>query len=242
MPRLPAWLAPLPRAADTPELLDAPAAPAELARCLGDVARLNRFGGLAVTLGAVRRLLRRLPHGRAVTVLDVGTGGADIPQALARWARRAGRPLRVLALDRDRPILGVARGGLGRYPEIALLEGDALALPLADRSVDVAMSSLTLHHLEPREAVRHLAEMHRVARVGVVVNDLARSRLGYALVWLATRVLARSPMSRHDGPLSVRRAYTPAELRALCAQAGLTGARIRSHPARARHSLLLARP
>lgn len=228
------WRWTLPRAAHTPELLDGPAPASEVARCLADVARLNRMGGRGLTLSRARRLLATLPPDRPAVVLDVGTGGADLPRALVRWARRAGRPLRVLALDRDRRMLAFARGAVAGHSEVALLEGDALALPLPDRSVDVAMSALVLHHLEPPAAALHLAELARVARHGVIVNDLARSRLGYALVWLATRVLARSRMAWHDGPLSVRRAYTLAEVRDLFTRAGLGGVHVRHHPTRAR--------
>jgi hypothetical protein len=234
---------PLPRAADALELLDRPAPHTDLRECLADVARLNGvFGGRLVTLGHVRRLLRRVPAGRVATVVDLGTGSADIPRALVRWARRAGRPIRVFAVDRDAATLDVAARATRGYPEIVLLQADALALPLAPRSVDVAISALTLHHLEPSAAAAVLAAMDRTARVGFVVNDLYRSRAAYALVWLATRVLARNRMSRHDGPLSVLRAYTPQEVRALCARAGLAGVRIRRYALLLRQCAVLVKP
>lgn len=220
-------LPPLPRAEDAVELLDRPAPFADLSQSLADVSRLNGlFGGRSITLTWVKRLLAGAPRDRAITVLDVGTGGADIPRALARWARRARRRLRILALDRDRATLAVARRATARYPEIVLLQGDALALPVQPRSIDVVISALTLHHLEPAAAVRYLAEMDAAARMGFVVNDLLRSRTAYAAVWLATRALTRNRMSRHDGPLSVLRAYTPAEVRSLCEKAGLFDVRV----------------
>jgi SAM-dependent methyltransferase len=223
--------APPGRAGGLQERLDGEVPIGERARSLADVARLNAvFGGRRLTLRALRRLVAGLPRERPLTVLDVGAGGADVPRAIARWARRAGRRVRVLALDRDRDTVAIARRGLGGYPEIVPLIGDALALPIGESSVDIVVSSLTLHHLEPAEAAQALAEMAAVARVGVAVNDLARSRYGAALVWLATRALARSPLSRHDGPLSVRRAYTPAEALGLCEKAGVPGARVRRHP------------
>ena len=221
---------PLPRAAGAVELLDRPAPLHDLRECLDDVARLNvLFGGHLVTLRHVRRLLGRVPRDRVATVLDVGTGSADVPRALVRWARRGGRRVRVYALDREVATLDVARREIAGYPEIALLAGDALALPFRPRSVDVVISALTLHHLEPGPAGACLAAMDRAARVGFVVNDLYRSRAAYALVWLATRLLARNRMSRHDGPLSVLRAYTPREMRGLCAGAGLRGVRVRRY-------------
>lgn len=220
-------LPPLARVADATEHLDRPVPFRDLMESLRDVARLNGlFGGRLLTLWHVKRLLARCPTDRPLTVLDVGTGGADIPRALVRWARRTRRDLRVFALDRQKPMLQVARRLAAEYPEITLVQGDALALPLRPRSVDLAISALTLHHLEPGEAARALREMDASMRVGLVVNDLLRSRLGYVLVWVATRLLARSPLSRHDGPLSVLRAYTPEEVRGLCERAGVADVRV----------------
>ena len=63
---------------------------------------------------------------------------------------------------------------------------------------------------------------------------MRKTALALALVWLATRVLAMHPVSRHDGPLSVRRAYAPAELAELFRTAGLRGVSVRRYPAIAR--------
>lgn len=221
----------LPRAINARELLDAPAPPADLEESLRDVARLNRFfGGAWLVRAQVARVLEGVPADQPVTILDVGTGGADLPMALVRWARRTGRPIRVLALDTSSQILAVARKFAAGYPEIVFLLGDGLRLPVKSEAVHVALVSLTLHHLEPVEATALLSELSRTARLGFVVNDLMRSRLAYSLVWLTTRLFARNRMSRHDGPLSVLRAYTPAEILELTRRAGLSGVRIARYP------------
>jgi SAM-dependent methyltransferase len=234
--------APLARAEGALEMIDRPAPFPALVESLRELERLNGlFGGRAVTLAAVARLLRRVPPGRPTTVLDVGTGSADIPRALVRWARRAGRPVRVIAVDRDQGVLDVARAALGEYPEVTLLRADAEELPVRPESVDVVTSALTLHHLEPGPAAALLAAMDGAARIGVVVNDLARGRVAYAAVWVATRLFARSPMSRHDGPLSVRRAYTPVEVQRLVERAGLPDVAVRRHRLRMRWSAVRAK-
>src|SRR2546430_9688115 len=69
-----------------------------------------------------------------------------------------------------------------------------------------------------------------VARRAVVVNDLLRARLAFGLVWLLTRLFRCHPISRHDGPLSVRRAYSAAELSTLARKAGITTLRVRAYP------------
>ena len=224
-------------------MMDRPASFGELAGALRAITQLNRFfGGRRLTLRHVRRLLAALPADRLVTVLDVGAGAADIPVALARWARRRGRRIRVLALDRDSATLTYARGYAAAYPEITLVQGDALALPVPPGSVDIVISAMTLHHLQPEEAVRYLAEIDTVSRLGWVVNDLVRGRMAHRLVWAATRLFSRNAMARHDGPMSILRSYTPSELASLCEKAGLFDVIVSHHPLLFRQCAVRVKP
>jgi SAM-dependent methyltransferase len=211
-----------------PELLDAPTHDlAALADNLRDLRALDRYlGGTALTWRALWPQLRALPPGAPATLLDVATGGADGPRILVARARRKGYDLRPFASDRLADVLRLARDAGARFP---LIQHDALAIPLADAAVDFVTCSLALHHFEPPEAVGLLRELCRVARRGVIVNDLRRSRLAY----VGARLLAAGPwhaMARHDGPLSVLRAYTLAEARALAEQAGIGAAQVQAWP------------
>ena len=223
---------PLARAAGALEIIDGPLPVAfdDMACCMMDIARVNGlFGGRMVTMIHVKRLLAALPADHLITVLDVGTGAGDIPRALVRWARGEGRRIRVFALDRDADTLKIAARVVRDYPEITFLRGDALSLPIRAGSVDLTISAMTLHHLEPDAGVRYLAEMDAAARVGMIVNDLVRSRIAHAVVWLITRFITRSAISRHDGPLSVKRSYTPHEVSGLCEKAGVRDASVVHH-------------
>jgi hypothetical protein len=221
----------MPRAEGAREVLDGEIGAADLAATLADVDRLNAwFGGYALTLRQIRRLASEVSRTRVLSVVDVGGGSAAFAMRLVQQARRAGRAVCVVVVERDGKILALARGVAAAYPEIRLVQGDAAALPLRGGAADIVTSGLTLHHLEPEQAVAALREMGAAARIGVVVNDLLRRRLSLGLVWLATRVLGCHPVSRHDGPLSVRRSYSRDELRALAARAGARRLTIREYP------------
>ena len=213
------------RASDVEELLDGPLDdPAALRGNLRDLARINRWLGGA---GLSARAIDALASGReTLTVLDVGTGAADIPAALLARAARDGRHLRVTAID-NRPevlVAAVARQPrLGLTPGLELHVGDGRSLPFPDRSFDIAHASMLIHHLEPIAAVAVLGEMSRVARRGIVVNDLLRGRIAWLGAWLLSHLATRNRYTRYDAPLSVRRAYTVAELTSLIAAAGLRG-------------------
>lgn len=203
------------------ELLDGPLDdPGALTANLRDLARINRLtGGTRLSVRAIGAL------GSPSTVLDVGTGGADIPMTLLARARSSGRPLAMTATDSRPEILAAARRArpaIDRTAGLELAVADGRALPYPDGSFDVGHASLVLHHLDPGEAVAFLRELRRVARHGIVVNDLVRGRRAWVGGWLLVHAVARSRYTRHDGPLSVRRAYSRTELLALVAVAGLT--------------------
>lgn len=204
--------------------------PDELAGCLDDLARANRLtGGVLLTTWALGRLTSGLPAGSELSILDLATGGADFPRAMTAWTRRRGLKPRVLATDASSEILDFASSrsdGIGVEYAVA----DARALPYEDASFDVATCSLFLHHLKPDEAVLVLAEMRRVSRRGIIVNDLVRSWAGYWGTHIFTRASSRNRLFRHDGPLSVRRAYTKNEMAALATRAGLGPVRFHGIP------------
>jgi ubiquinone/menaquinone biosynthesis C-methylase UbiE len=136
----------------------------------------------------------------------------------------------ITASDYSPDILAIAARRVAGYPNIHLRQCDAREVPFADASFDIVLCSLALHHFAPPDAVRVLAEMDRVSRVGFIVNDLARSRPGYVGAWLVGRLASRNRITRHDAPLSALRAYTPDELRTLLATAGVTDVEVRGSP------------
>ena len=214
------------------ELLDqAGHDPAELTANLQDIRTVNRLaGGVATVLRHLPGLLSQLPHGRPVEILDLATGCGDIPLSLAAWADRQYRPLHLTVTDRSPEILAEARRTLAGVPGVTFAVCDARAVPMPERSFDVVLCSLSLHHFAPGEAIQVLREMDRLARTGFILNDIRRCLAGFVAAWATSRVATRNRLTRHDMPLSVLRAYTPNELRALLRQAGIHDALVTTHP------------
>lgn len=216
------------RVTDGVELLDGPLDDlSALAANLRDFRRINRWlGGASLSEPAIDAVAAHRPE---LTLLDVGTGGADIPVALLERAARRSRQWSVVAIDSRPEVLATAvrvRPAVATAPGLELHVGDGRSLPYPDRSFDVAHASLVLHHLTPGEAAALLHEMARVARLGVVVNDLERGRLGWLLAWLMGHLLTGSRFTRHDAPLSVARSYRASEMVRLMEDADLRAVRI----------------
>lgn len=224
------------------ELLDGPLDDALLAGNLRDLARFNRLlGGAGLSWRAVSHLLATSPAADPVTVLDVGTGGADVPLALVRRARRQGRQLAVEGLDTRPEIVAAATRATVDEPCVKVHLTTPPRLPHDDGSFDIAHVSLVIHHQEPADARLLLGELRRVARLGVIVNDLDRARRWWLAVWLLTRVATANRYTRHDAPASVRRAYTAAEVRQMAAAVGLREARHFRDVLGHRYALVLVR-
>ena len=165
------------------------------------------------------RLRARAAVGDVARMLDVGTGGADLPRRYAAWARADGLPLEIVAIDPDERALEFAR----RRPPVPGLTLRAVStreLVGAGEWFDVVTSNHVLHHLDGREFGALLADSEALmAPGGVVVHgDIERTRYGYAAFWLGTwpfqANVFRGSFIRPDGLTSIRRSHTAGELAA----------------------------
>jgi 2-polyprenyl-3-methyl-5-hydroxy-6-metoxy-1,4-benzoquinol methylase len=200
---------------------------AEHRRALDGLARINRISGTAGTLwpSLVHAAREAGRSGRTLRVLDVACGGGDIAVALSRRARNAKLPVRIDGCD----LSGIA---IDRAIELSrrhqtdgdFFACDAIRTELPD-GYDAIVCSLFLHHLNDEEARSILENMSRHARL-VLVSDLLRSRAAWALTWLGTRLLSRSPVVHTDGPRSVEGAFTLNEVGTLLEEAGMNTATI----------------
>lgn len=199
------------------ELLDAPARDANLLRGnLRDMARYDR------RLGTFSLALRLACDGlqNATNALDVGMGNGAFMQFAAQRSS-----LRWIGVDASPAVIFIAQ----ETCDAPMIAAYGQRLPFADKRFDVVVCANTLHHLHENDAVLLLHECARVARQRVAIVDLARSRLTLIGAWLLTRLTSRNRMTLADGVQSARRAYTPAEMNALLAQAGFADARARRH-------------
>ena len=204
------------------ELLDAGEGTDEdVARSLSDLRRINRFlGGRRVVVNSISTCLDGASAER-VSLLDVGTGSADIPMAVAEYCKSRGVKTFIAAVDISERNLRISRARLGVSSEIHFVRADSLKLPFLDRSFDFVTASLFLHHFREEDVVRLLADFGRIARRAVIVNDLVRNLVPYYFTRIAGPILAASFLTRNDAPVSVLRGFTVDEMKDLARRAGL---------------------
>jgi ubiquinone/menaquinone biosynthesis C-methylase UbiE len=190
----------------------------------------RRLGGHDLVLEYVERFVKST-GGASLSILDLGTGAADVPRAIAAWARHRGLPVVITAVDGNAEVLQIASESCRDWPEIRFDQHDMRSLPYAANSFDLVLCSLALHHFESADALGILRSIRTLARGGYVVNDLCRSWLAIWSTGLLVRAFFRSPVFRHDAAQSCRAAFTVRELRVMAERAGLNNFQIKLHHA-----------
>jgi SAM-dependent methyltransferase len=203
-------------------MMDLPGNPAYLLE--EDLRNLRTINRALGAYRAVIRFLDGLCRENATccfSLLDVGAGSGDMAVAVARWARRKGVSVNVVALEADPVTARVARRHTRGFPEISVICADALHPPFSAAAFDFVLASQLLHHFSESEIIESLRKWSVLARGGLLMSDLVRHPLAYYGIRLLTGLFTRNPMTRTDAPLSVQKAFTLAEWRTLFQRAAV---------------------
>lgn len=204
-----------------PELMDGDdVSQGQFAACVEDLAQVNTLTlARGPTLRFIDAALAVLPAGEVLHVVDVGFGAGDMLRAIARRTR--GRPIRLTGYDINPRSEPVARRLSPPGMSIDWRTGDAFA---GTGPVDVVISSLVTHHMGDDEITAFLRWMEATARRGWFVNDLHRHWFAYYGFAALSAAMRWHPFVRHDGPLSIARAFRRPDWQALLEQAGVADA------------------
>lgn len=209
----------LPGRSQAPELMDSESVDYDTFRaCLVDLERVNRASlGYRPTLA----WLDRVAQGRrTLRILDVGSGHGDMLRRVWQWAQSRNIAVDLMGVDLNPWSTRAAGEATPAHMAIRYQTADLFDIG-PDRDFDVILSALFAHHLPDPDLVRFVRWMERSARVGWFVNDLHRHPVPEWGLRAIFGVLPVHRFVRHDGPVSVRRAFTRADLAALLQEAGV---------------------
>ena len=177
-----------------------------------DINRANQMmGGNSATVKAVAMLISKYPQEEFVFA-DMGCGDGAMLRILAEFCRKEQLKATFIGIDLSEKSLLLAKEASKAYPEISYVEADILHLNPADFKVDIIVSTLTMHHFTDKEITSFLQKFAELAGIGIVINDLHRSALSYYLFKGFSRIFIKTKVARHDGALSIRRAFVKSDL------------------------------
>lgn len=185
----------------------------EMQQVLTDLKTVNKWlGGNAITLNGISQLLKKVPKSGVITIVDIGCGDGEILRQCARFGKKKGYNFKLIGVDANSYILSEARERSKEYPNITFEQIDVFSEENFTLSYDIALCTLFLHHFKNEDIITLLNQTIKYATIGIVVNDLQRSRLAFNLFKIAGRVLLKTKIARHDGLVSIARGFTKAEL------------------------------
>ncbi len=213
-----------------PEMMDDPRLdPGEHQRALRALERVQRLSGTAGRMWTAIKGWYDATQPSRVTVMDVGCGNAVLLRSLWHRAQKHQLPIELIGCDFSSHALTLAKSACDEeHIPIQLHQVDVTREPLP-RQADVVVCSLFLHHFSGEQVIEILRQFATAAEQLVLVEDLIRSHVGYALCGLGVQLLTRSRVVHYDGLQSVRAAFTLPEMQQLLDASGFRGVRMHKH-------------
>ena len=201
---------------------------AELERLLSDLKTVNTLlGGTNISLNGIKQLLPHCDTSKPITIMDMGCGDGAILRKCAAFGKKLGLQFQLIGLDGNPNILRLAMEKSSNYSNISYQTVDILAEDTVLPACDIALCTLFLHHFPNESIITLLEGLTTATKAGIVINDLERSKVAFWLFMLFSFVFLKTKIAKHDGLVSIARAFRRKELIELSEKLENTNSRIR---------------
>jgi len=185
----------------------------ELRGALDQIAFINQFlGGNKLTLHGIKQLLKKANTSQTITIADIGCGNGDMLRMLAKYGKKHNLNFKLIGIDANAFTIDYAKKLSKDYPNIAYFCMDIFSEDFKQLKYDIVLCTLTLHHFTTDQIDEVMNVLNKNASMGIVVNDLHRSKLAYRLFELISVVFNLNKMSRSDGLISILKGFKKSEL------------------------------
>ena len=178
-----------------------------------DLHKVNSWlGGNSISLDGVRKLLESTCFDQPVSIMDIGCGDGSLLKEVATYGREQGITMKLLGVDANKHAIEIAKQKTKDFPEIQYEAVDVFSEEFQERKVDIILCILTLHHFKDEQIVNLLQSFIKMAQLGVVINDLERSKTAYHLFQLFSAVFMKNEIAKKDGLTSIVRSFKRKDL------------------------------
>ncbi len=177
-----------------------------------DINRVNTIlGGSSITINAVVELMQSQPKDM-YTIVDMGCGDGYMLRRLSAYCKKQNIEVRLVGIDLNAQALQLAKEFSSNYDNIEFHHQDILALKSTDFNCDIIMNTLTMHHFLDLDVITFLRKFNQLASIGVVINDLHRSRWAYYLFKVFSLIFIKTKTAKIDGLISISKGFTKSDL------------------------------
>ncbi|MFB3388654.1 methyltransferase domain-containing protein [Flavobacterium sp. LAR06] len=185
----------------------------ELKNALDKIARINQLlGGNKLTLHGIKTLLKKSNTDKTIVIADIGCGNGDMLRMLAKYGQRNNLNFKLIGIDANAFTINYAKMLSANYPNIEYECVDIFSDAFTTLKYDIVLCTLTLHHFTNEQILNIITIFNNNAEVGIIVNDLHRSKLAYRLFKMIGIAFNLNKMSREDGLVSILRGFKKNEL------------------------------
>lgn len=195
------------------ELMDDPHLDTRLLqKVYADINRANTvLHGFTLSLGAIEKIIGENPRD-SYTIMDMGCGDGTMLGKVAAFYRNKPVHLELIGVDFNSKSIALAKENFKAYSNMRFLELDILAPEARELQCDILLCTLTMHHFDSTEIPIFLNRFVQLSRLGIVINDLQRSKVSYYLFRLYSLLFIKTKIAKHDGLVSIKKAFTKLDL------------------------------
>jgi len=176
------------------------------------LATINKWlGGNRISLKGVERLVAGESKDREIVIVDLGCGNGDMLRRISKLGVKLGYNFKLIGVDANQDTIKYAEELSVAYQNITYLQLNIFSEAFQELEYDIALLTLFLHHLDDEELIHHLGWLKKQTKLGIVVNDLHRSKLAYCLFYVVSLVF-NNKIVRNDGLISILRSFKKSEL------------------------------
>lgn len=185
----------------------------ELEKTLQDIDIVNKWlGGNKLTVTGIKKLLKDHPRDKLFHIADIGCGNGAMLRKVATWGREEGYRLKLTGIDANLHAIEIAEKLSTSYPEIQYSSINIFSKEFEKFESDIILCTLTLHHFKDPDIIKLLGIAYANARIGIVINDLHRSKIAYFLFKAFSRLFIKNEIAKKDGLISILRGFRKQDL------------------------------
>ena len=195
----------------------------ELREALDQIARINQLlGGNKVILQGIKELLNQDHPAKTIAIADIGCGNGDMLRMLANYGQKNKLSFELTGIDANAFTINYAKKLSQEYSNIEYKCVDIFGEEFKNIKYDIVLCTLTLHHFTDEQILKIISIFNNNAKIGIIINDLHRSKTAYRLFEMICFVFNLNSMSREDGLVSILRGFRKKELVAFSQKLNLT--------------------